>query len=91
MIFAATRKKKGQRLSGPANFLVPWLFKALHTSSTMKGVKKRVLVTDLLAELYAGGLPSDTVLNKEQEATKCLLKKLSISVLSDTGMKSIIK
>lgn len=92
MILAARPKKKGDRLSGQVDFLVLRFFKALHASSPIKGLKEKVLVIRaLLEKLYARIFPSDTVLNKEQEATKCLFKKLSISVLSDTGMKSIIK
>lgn len=56
-------------MSGLANFLVSGLFKDSYASSTAKGVKEKLLVTrELPAELYAKGLPTDTVLNKKQEA-----------------------
>ncbi len=41
----------------------------------------------VLAGKEVGGLSSETVSNKELEATKCLLRQLSISDLFDTGME----
>lgn len=98
MISAARHRKRGERLSGPANFLGSSSLKASHTSLAKKGENEKDWFPGRPPEVLnkggegpeGGELAPDKASNNKPEAIKCLLKQFNISVLSNTGTESTL-